>query len=312
MKNMGESLQQEMITKGWQDQYAELIGDAAKDPEVKSFLDEHASEITSQNLQRSAARIYEFVQEKGKIKNGQSSFAKGYMPKLMLNNNTVDVTYVPDNKTLQKNADNKFKKNFELIELPMDVRDARLDDYPSRNESGRAQAFMAATKFLSVFLKKEVFAPGLYLSGNFGVGKTYLLGAIANELAQKNIDVKLVHFPDFAVSMKNSIGDNTVSEKIDKLKKATVLMIDDIGADSVSAWIRDEVLGVILQYRMQEQLTTFFSSNFTMADLEKHLAITKSNEEPVKAQRIMERVKFLSREIVVSGENQRHKNQIEY
>lgn len=89
-------------------------------------------------------------------------------------------------------------------------------------------------------------------------------------------------------------------------------MIDDIGADSVSSWIRDEVLGVILQFRMQEQLPTFFSSNFSMKDLEKHLAITKSSEEPIKAQRIMQRVQYLSRELIVSGDNQRLKNQIEY
>lgn len=34
-------------------------------------------------------------------------------------------------------------------------------------------------------------------------------------------------------------------------------MIDDIGAESMTSWIRDDVLSVILQYRMQEQLVTF-------------------------------------------------------
>ena len=39
-------------------------------------------------------------------------------------------------------------------------------------------------------------------------------------------------------------------------------MMDDIGADAMSSWIRDEVFGVILQYRMQEQLPTFFFPTF--------------------------------------------------
>ena len=39
-------------------------------------------------------------------------------------------------------------------------------------------------------------------------------------------------------------------------------MMDDIGADAMSSWIRDEVFGVILQYRMQEQLPTFFLQLF--------------------------------------------------
>lgn len=83
-------------------------------------------------------------------------------------------------------------------------------------------------------------------------------------------------------------------------------MIDDIGADALSAWVRDEVLGIILQYRMQEQLATFFSSNFTMNELEKHLTTSqRGDEEPVKAGRIMQRVRYLAREVEVSGQNRR-------
>lgn len=36
-----------------------------------------------------------------------------------------------------------------------------------------------------------------------------------------------------------------------------VLLIDDIGAENNSPWSRDEVLGTILQYRMDSDLTTF-------------------------------------------------------
>ena len=85
-------------------------------------------------------------------------------------------------------------------------------------------------------------------------------------------------------------------------------MLDDIGADSLSSWIRDEVLGVILQYRLQEKLPTFFSSNFSMAELQKHLTVNqRGDEETLKAARIMERIRFLSQEIIVSGPNRRFK-----
>ena len=79
-------------------------------------------------------------------------------------------------------------------------------------------------------------------------------------------------------------------------------MMDDIGADAMSSWIRDEVFGVILQYRMQEQLPTFFSSNFSMQELEKHLSVTQRGEsEPLKAKRIMERIRYLTKEIQMTG-----------
>ncbi len=107
--------------------------------------------------------------------------------------------------------------------------------------------------------------------------------------------------------MKSAINDNSVMEKINAVKKSAILMLDDIGADSMSSWIRDEVLGVILEYRMQQKLPTFFSSNFSMEQLEnEHLSINQKGElEPLKAKRLMQRIRFLSREVIMDGENRR-------
>lgn len=147
----------------------------------------------------------------------------------------------------------------------------------------------------------------LYLAGSFGVGKTYLLAAIANQLANDGFSSTLVHFPSLAVEMKNAIAQNGVGDKLEAIKKAPVLMIDDIGADAMSAWVRDDILGVILEYRMQEELPTFFSSNFSMAQLEnEHLRVSsRGDDEPLKAQRLMQRIRFLAREITMIGVNRR-------
>jgi len=51
------------------------------------------------------------------------------------------------------------------------------------------------------------------------------------------------------------------------------LILDDIGAESISEWVRDEVLGAILQYRMSENLPTCYTSNFDYELLEQYLAI---------------------------------------
>lgn len=59
---------------------------------------------------------------------------------------------------------------------------------------------------------------------------------------------------------------------MDEIKLSEVLILDDIGAEQSTAWVRDEILQVILQYRMQENLPTFFTSNFNFEDLEKHFA----------------------------------------
>ncbi len=64
-----------------------------------------------------------------------------------------------------------------------------------------------------------------------------------------------------------------------------------------------------MNYRMHQGLPTFFSSNFSMEELQNnHLAINaQGDNEPLKAARIMERVKYLSREIEMEGKNLRDK-----
>ena len=89
------------------------------------------------------------------------------------------------------------------------------------------------------------------------------------------------------------------------LKNADILLLDDIGAESVSEWSRDEILGTILQYRMDAKKTTFFTSNLTIEELEQHLSITKNGVNIVKAKRIIERIKQLTEDIELISKNRR-------
>ena len=85
-----------------------------------------------------------------------------------------------------------------------------------------------------------------------------------------------------------------------------VLLIDDIGAENNSAWARDEVLGTILQYRMDNDLTTFFTSNFTIEELENVLSETSKGTDEIKARRIIERIKYLTIEEKLISKNKRN------
>lgn len=84
-------------------------------------------------------------------------------------------------------------------------------------------------------------------------------------------------------------------------------MFDDIGAESVSSWARDEVIGPIMQHRMLEKLPTFFTSNFDLEQLQQHLTYSqRGEEEVVKAARIIERIRYLAEPVPIDGENKRH------
>lgn len=145
---------------------------------------------------------------------------------------------------------------------------------------------------------------GLYLHGNFGSGKTFMLAALLNELAiKKNANIEIVYFPELLRSMKEDFS--LVDDKLRYLQNVDILLLDDIGAESVTEWGRDEILGTILQYRMNNKLTTFFTSNLNIQELETHLAITKNSVDKVKSRRIIERIKKLTDDIELISSDRR-------
>jgi primosomal protein DnaI len=84
---------------------------------------------------------------------------------------------------------------------------------------------------------------------------------------------------------------------IRKLKQTDVLMFDDIGGENPSTWIRDEILGPILQHRLLDHKPTFFSSNLAQKELVKVLLTNNQTAERMKAARIGLRIESLSDEI---------------
>ncbi|WP_261810431.1 primosomal protein DnaI [Levilactobacillus humaensis] len=306
MEDLSKTMQKLMNQRHLNDNYRQLMSKATNDPEVKKFLQNHKGELAEDVLTRSAAKLYEFVTERAKVANGGETFAAGYEPQLIVSNHLIDVAYVPTAQTQERQAQQQLRQRVKSIAMPKSIREATLANFDQDDD--RAEALMAALDFIDAYeANPKRRHQALYLAGSFGVGKTYLLAAVAHQLATDGFATTLVHFPSFAVEMKNAIAQNGVADKLESLKKAPVLMIDDIGADAMSAWVRDDILGVILEYRMQEELPTFFSSNFSMAQLEKeHLRIsTRGDDEPLKAQRLMQRIRFLAREITMVGVNRR-------
>ena len=142
------------------------------------------------------------------------------------------------------------------------------------------------------------------MTGSFGSGKTYLVAALLNEMARKKVCCALVYYPEFLRSLKSSFQTD-YNERFNFIKTSPILLLDDIGAENESNWSRDEVLGQILQYRMQNHLPTFFTSNLTLEELETALSITSSGVDKVKARRIIERIKQLTIPMELIGKNRR-------
>ncbi|MCI1974840.1 MAG: primosomal protein DnaI [Limosilactobacillus sp.] len=311
MKSLSKTMKEIMEKRNFGSAYEQMMSQVLKDPEVSSFLKNNAKVLSPQAIDRGEAKLYEYYHEKQLLNKGTATVAPGYSPQLIVNAGQIDVTYVPTKKLIEQQRVAHIKQLVSSINMPKFIRSSSFDNFyidDAHQTEKRNTALNSALDFVEQYSAND-FRPGLYLYGRFGVGKTYLLGAIANELArQKGVATTMMHFPSFVVEMRNSIKNNNLGQKLDAVKRAPVLVLDDIGADAMTTWARDDILGVILEYRMQEELPTFFSSNFSMNELQEHLTVNvKGEEEPVKASRIMERIKFLSRQYEMDGANLRDK-----
>lgn len=180
----------------------------------------------------------------------------------------------------------EYKENVKLFDLPRSLKNADLKDVYKTDKNR-----LAALKAINDFIKNYDNNPkGIFLSGSFGAGKTYLIAALFNEMAKKDVESVIVHTPELMRSLKDSFGSD-YKERFYELKTTPLLLLDDIGAELVTQWSRDEVLSPILQYRMDQKLPTFFSSNFNFKDLEEHFKLNSSSLEKVNARRIVERIK---------------------
>lgn len=222
-----------------------------------------------------------------------------YYPSIL--NDEVVFSYVPCKYRKKLDKDRAYQDNIVMVDMPREILDASMKDIYT-DDNNRLEAI----KWLTTFIKKcesGVKTKGLYLTGNFGCGKTYLVAASMNELAKKGKKVAIVYYPDFLRKLKESFSDD-FKVIFNSVRNAEILLLDDIGAETVTTWNRDEILGSILQYRMQEDLPTLFTSNLSIKELEEHLAGSDS-EGKIKARRIIERIKFLTEDITMIAENRR-------
>ena len=196
-----------------------------------------------------------------------------------------------------------YIKNGYRFEVSKDIRNAKMSDIYT-DDKNRVDLIKWVSKFIKDYKAGKTYK-GLYLNGNFGSGKSYIISATINELVKSGYSAAMIYYPEFLRILRSSFSSD-FEEQYDFARKADLLLIDDIGAENLSLWNRDDILGPILQYRMDNRLTTFFTSNLSLEELEEHLSISKDSIDKLKAKRIIERIKFLTDDMKLISVNRRN------
>lgn len=220
---------------------------------------------------------------------------KGMRSKITFENGRVFLSYYEVENNVSNNLEMLFFSKIEDIE--------NQDLY---KDSSRALVFKEYARFIKDY-KKNKFTKGIYIHGTFGTGKTFILQKLALSMAKNNAKVIIVYYPDLVRRIKSSIASRDTEVIINKLKTIDILMLDDVGAETNTDFIRDEVLGPILQYRMDNLLPVCMTSNLSLNDLEIHFQESTTKTNLINSERIISRIRYLMNEVHLVDKNYRDK-----
>ncbi len=281
--------------------------EALKDDEFKEFVSK--IKLPVEELMKYTTLLEESKTEYNKCLNCKGlmeckNLVRGhaYLPKL--ENKKLKFNYKPCKYQKKYEKELSYLKNIYTFNIPDTIKKAEMKNIYKKDPS-RFEVIRWLTEFIDNY-KENQNQKGLFLHGTFGSGKTYLITAALNELAKEGYKSAIVFWSEYLVELKSNFNkyDSDFLELINKVKKSPILLIDDIGAENMTPWARDDVLCPILQYRMDNNLTTFITTNFDKEGLEKYLSIGGNDE--VKARRIIERINNLTIEIELTSKSLRN------
>lgn len=277
------------------DSYKKFMSEKVlSDVEIIKFIREN--NFTKTDVENNLEKFYQFYISKDTLLNIE------HRPKLVCENKEVNIVYIETeeyrNKVESLKTSNRVKTEF----IP-----SRVLTYTFENLSRNREKGILATEIIKVcknILSKQT-TKGVYVYGPTGTGKTYLMGCIYNYFKQNGKEPAILYYPEFIRKIKSKISNNSYDFYIDLIRNEEILIIDDIGAENITEFIRDEVLGPIINHREAEKLPTFFSSNLSIDDLSELLSNGRTTIDKTKALRIVERIHSLSVSHFLDGENER-------
>jgi len=279
--------------------------DACSNKKFKEFV--YNLNIKEEVLMKYTSRLEEVFEEAENCANCKDlttckNKMEGYHYTAIGEDNIINFSYDACEKLEKKLKEDAYKSNLDIYDMPKNIKEASFKGI-YKDDKARMPIIKYFKEFMENYNNTDK-PKGIYLHGSFGSGKTYLIAALFNEMAKKGVKSILIYYPEFLQRLKASFQTN-YDEILYHVKTIPLLLFDDIGAENCSNWSRDEILGPIVQHRMENDLPTFFTSNLTLEELETALSVTSSGVDKVKAKRIIERIEQLTIPLELISKNRR-------
>ncbi len=114
----------------------------------------------------------------------------------------------------------------------------------------------------------DTVKPGLLLTGNSGLGKTFLLNCVARRLIERGFSpVRMTAYRLFDLMRGACLGDEAKYKEFDRLLDAPILMVDDMGSEPMMRNITVEYWFTLINERMAAGRHTVIATNLSLVDL---------------------------------------------
>ena len=145
--------------------------------------------------------------------------------------------------------------------IPKRYEHCDLDSYLPNHESQK-KGKIYVQRFLEKYPQIDV---GLLFLGTCGVGKTHLAVALLKQVIAEKGDAGLFYdFRDLLREIQGSWNSIAQASELDVLKpvlEARVLVLDELGANKPTEWVRDTI-AYIINCRYNDKKLTIFTSNY--------------------------------------------------
>lgn len=135
-------------------------------------------------------------------------------------------------------------------------------------------------------LLKKVRERGVTLIGGVGTGKTYKMLQVITAYLEEQYKTNLALFgvskvspaqvqriflsvPDVLRQIKAEFDSPDAPAIIDKMIKAPILFLDDLGAEKASEWVKEQ-LYIVINDRYNWKRPVMFTSNLEVSEINKH------------------------------------------
>ena len=165
---------------------------------------------------------------------------------------------------IDKQDPKKIVNIFNSAGLPARFFNADLTSFS--NNTGNCKKIVAMVKdWILSYLQGEQ-SKGFVLSGDVGVGKTYILVATAKKLASYGADVKFVDFHELLNLIRSGYSENKSEESFLKpLISAQVLFIDELAKGRNNDW-EQEKLDQLIMRRYNANKISVYSTNYSLKE----------------------------------------------